>query len=323
MPYDVTLIPGSGVGPQIAEVAKDVLAHAGVDIAWDLQTCENGDISGAVASIKRTGVALKGALSAPIRVGKLPPSLELRKELGVDTILRHVKHIPGLPARAPGTDIVVIREASEDIYSGFEHQSTEGVFESVKVTTRGACERITKFAFDYAKANGRGRVTTVHKANIMKKADGLFLAVGREMAAKYPEIKHEDVIVDALCMKIVRRPRDFDVLVCGNLFGDIVSDCAAGMAGGPTVAVGQSRGNGVVIFENPHGDVIEGNADGCANPYPVLVLAADLADHLGNSAAAGRIRKAIQASLEAGVHTTDMGGGATCAMVREAVLKSL
>jgi len=323
MPHDVTLIPGSGVGPLVAEVAKDVLAHAGVAITWDVQPCEGGDIAGAVTSLQRTGVALKGALAAPIRVGKLPPSLQLRKELGVDTIIRHVKHIPGLPARAPGTDIVVIREASEDIYSGFEHQSTEGVFESVKVTTRAACERITKLAFEYAKANGRGRVTTVHKANIMKKADGLFLAVGREMAAKHPEIKHEDVIVDALCMKIVRRPRDFDVLVCGNLFGDIVSDCAAGMAGGPTVAVGQSLGPNVAIFENPHGEVLEGAAPEMANPYPMIVLAAQLAQHLGETAAAGRIRAAVQACLEAGVHTADMGGGASCAMVREAVLKAL
>jgi isocitrate dehydrogenase (NAD+) len=323
MSHDVTLIPGSGVGPAVAEVAKQVLAHAGVDISWDLQTCADGDISGAVASLRRTGVALKGALDAPIRVGKLPPSLQLRKDLGVDTILRHVKHIPGLPARAPGTDIVVIREASEDIYSGFEHQSTEGVFESVKVTTRAACERITKYAFDYAKANGRGRVTTVHKANIMKKADGLFLTVGRETAAKYPELKHDDVIVDALCMKIVRRPRDFDVLVCGNLFGDIVSDCAAGMAGGPTVAVGQSIGPDVTIFEAPHGAVVDGMDEAHANPYPMLVLAGQLARHLGNPAAAERIERAIQTCLEAGIHTVDMGGGATCAMVGEAVLKSL
>ncbi len=321
MSHEVTLIPGSGAGPALAEVAREVLAHAGVQVHWDVQPCADHDVTGAVASVKRTGVALKGALSAPVRVGKLPPSLQLRKELGVHTIVRHVKHVPGLPARAPETDIVIIREASEDIYSGFEHQSTAGVFESVKVTTRGACERITNFAFAYAKANGRGRVTTVHKANIMKKADGLFLSVGREVAAKHPEIRHDDVIVDALCMKLVRRPRDFDVLVCGNLFGDIVSDCAAGMAGGPTVAIGTSLGPDVTLFETPHGCGTD--AEGAANPYPFVLLAGQLAAHLGNAEAAGRIRKAVETCLTGGLHTVDMGGTASVASVREAMLKAL
>ena len=321
MTHEVTLIPGSGTGPELAAVAKDVLAHAGVSVNWDVQDCADGDVTAAVASVKRTGVALKGAVAASVRVGKLPPSLQLRKDLGVNTIVRHVKGIPGLPARAPETDIVIIREASEDIYSGFEHQSTEGVFESVKVTTRAACERITQFAFDYAKANGRSRVTTVHKANIMKKADGLFLSVGREIAAKHPELKHDDVIVDALCMKIVRRPRDFDVLVCGNLFGDIVSDCAAGMAGGPTVATGTSIGPNVTVFESSHGGTDP--AEGAANPYPMILLAGQLAGHLGHTDAAARIRKAVETCLQAGLHTPDMGGGASVAQVHEAVIKAL
>lgn len=318
--YEVTLIPGDGVGPQVADVMRDVVRAVGVEIAWELP---GDDLDTIVASVKRTGLALKGKILAPAPTGKMPATVQFRKKLGVTAIVRHVRHLEGLPARAPGTDIVIVREASEDIYSGFEHESTHGVFESVKVTTRAACERIATFAFDFAVKNGRKKVTTVHKANILKKADGMFLAVSREVAARYPTIVHDEIIVDALCMRLVRRPSDFDVLLCGNLFGDIVSDCAAGMAGGVTVACGTCYAPGVVVFENPHGTSEElVGADG-ANPYPVLGMAADLLDHLGESAAAGRIRAAVVKALVAGHHAQDMGGTATTSEMRAAVLAGI
>lgn len=317
MPYEVTLIPGDGIGPQVADIMRDIVATLGVDVRWDVPA--QGDLDAIVASSKRTGVVVKGKIVSPAIGGKMPLTLQFRKRLGVHAIVRHVEHLPGLPARAPGTNIVVVREASEDIYSGFEHESTHGVFESVKVTTRAACERIATFAFEYAMRNGRKRVTTVHKANILKKADGMFLAVSKEVAARYPDIAHDDIIVDALCMRLVRRPSDFDVLLCGNLFGDIVSDCAAGMAGGVTVACGTCYAPGVTVFENPHGTSVEVVGPDGANPYPMLGMAVDLLRHLGEHEASARLRAACISALESGLHTLDMGGKAHTSEVHAAV----
>lgn len=317
MSYEVTLVPGDGIGPQVADVMRDVVAALGVDIAWDVPAA--GDLEAIIASSKRTGVVVKGKIVSRAVGGKMPLTLQFRKRLGVHAIVRHVKHLDGLPARAPGTDIVVVREASEDIYSGFEHESTDGVFESVKVTTRAACERIATFAFEYAVRNGRKKVTTVHKANILKKADGMFLSVSKQVAALYPSIQHDDIIVDALCMRLVRRPSDFDVLLCGNLFGDIVSDCAAGMAGGVTVACGTCYAPGVVVFENPHGTTVEVVGPDGANPYPMLGMAADLLNHLGEVDASRRLRGAIVTSLQSGLTTLDMGGSAHTSAIHQAV----
>ena len=316
---EVTLIPGSGVGPQIAAVVREVVAHLGVPVTWD----EQSELEPALASARRTGLVLKGKWVATVQPGKLPPTVAFRKALGIHTIVRRVVNLPGLPARAHGVDITIFREASEDIYSGFEHQSAEGVFETVKVTTRAACERIHRAAFEWAVANGRRRVTTVHKANILKKADGMFLAVGREVAAEYPTLQHDDVIVDALCMQIVRKPQSFDVLVAGNLFGDIVSDCAAGMAGGVTVACGTAYGPEVRVYESPHGtSAAQVGCEG-ANPYPMLGLVVDLLRDAGEKAASDRLRAACFAAMEAGHTTFDMGGTAGCSTVRDAVIAAL
>lgn len=315
----VTLIPGSGAGPQVAQVVRDAVARCGAQIEWD----EQAELDPAIESARRTGIVLKGKWVATVQPGKLPPTIAYRKALGVHTIVRHVFNVPGLPARAQKIDVCIFREASEDIYSGFEHQSAEGVYETVKVTTRAACERIHHAAFAWARANNRKRVTTVHKANILKKADGMFLAVGCEVARSYPELAHDDVIVDALCMQIVRRPHTFDVLVAGNLFGDIVSDCAAGMAGGITVAGGVGHGPGVRVYESPHGtSAAQVGADG-ANPYPMLLLASDLLRDAGQVESAARLRGACVASLTAGNLTADMGGTTGCSAVRDAVLAGL
>lgn len=316
---DVTLIPGTGVGPHVVDVVRAATQKLGAPITWD----EQNEIEAAIASIQRTRLALKGKWLATPKKGVLPPSIRFRKALGVHTIIRHVRTIPGLPARAANVDIVIVREGSEDIYSGFEHESTDGVFESVKVTTRAACERVHRFAFDLASRLGRKKVTTVHKANIMKKADGMFLRVGQAIASEWPAIEHGDVIVDALCMNLVRRPHQFDVLVCGNLFGDIVSDCAAGMAGGITVATGINYGPDLAVFENPHGGTLDGIGVENANPYPMLKLTSDLLRHVGEVDRSTRLMGAIERALQAGLHTTDMGGRSTLGEVSAAILAEI
>lgn len=319
--HTVTLIPGSGVGPEIAAVARDCVAATGVSIHWD--EVDGLDLDAVNASLRRTKVGLKGKLIHPPMVNKTPYTIALRKALGIHTIVRHVQNIPGLPARAQGVDLVVVREASEDIYAGFEHESTTGVFETVKVTTRGACERVAVAAFELARAQGRKKVTTVHKSNILKKSDGMFLAVSQEVAARYPDISHDEVIVDALCMKLVRWPQSFDVLLCGNLFGDIVSDCAAGMAGGLMVAVGVNHGDGLTVFENPHGGTTAQIGADHGNPYPMLRLSSMLLRHLGEPDAAARLEAAVITALQAGLHTVDQNGKACCSEVASAVVRAL
>ncbi len=317
----VTLIEGDGVGPQVASVVRDVLDALHAPITWEVQ--DGHDVEAAVASIKRTGLALKGKVNARPVVGQAPYTVRFRRSLGVEILERHVHNLRGLPARATGIDIMVVREATEDIYAGFEHQVTPGVYESIKVTTRAACERVHRHAFEWARANGRKRVTTVHKANIMKKADGMFLAVGQAMAGEYPELKHDDVIVDALCMQLVRRPQAFDVLVCGNLFGDIVSDCAAGMTGGLAVATAIGRGPGITLFENTHSTTIDVVGEDGATPYPHLGLACDLLRHVGEAELARRLRHACEEALMAGLIPLDGGGSATCSAIRDAVIAGL
>ncbi|MEC7946275.1 MAG: isocitrate/isopropylmalate family dehydrogenase, partial [Myxococcota bacterium] len=231
--HAVTLVPGDWIGPEVAAVTQRVLAALGVRIDWRTFECRGDEIpAGLLASARETGVVLKGKVGAQREEGRLPATVALRKELETWATVRAVRALPGGVARYPATDIVVIRETSEDIYSGMEHEITEGVYEAVKVTTQMACERIARFAFEYARANGRKRITIVHKSNIMKKSDGLFLRTAQAVSRDYPDIGCDEVIVDALCMRLVRNPNQFDVLLCGNLFGDIVSDLASGLAGG-------------------------------------------------------------------------------------------
>lgn len=320
----VTLIEGDGVGPIVSSVVRDVVEALGAPITWEV--CDGHDVDGAVASIKRNGLGLKGKVLARAHGGKqIPYTIRFRRALGVEVFERHVHNLRGLPSRGSNIDIMVVREATEDIYAGFEHVVTPGVYEAIKVTTRVACERVHRHAFDWARANGRKKVTTVHKANIMKKADGMFLAVGQAMAREYPELQHEDRIVDALCMQLVRWPQSFDVLVCGNLFGDIVSDCAAGMAGGLAVATAIGRGHGVTLFENTHSTTVDVVGEDGANPYPLLGLTCDLLRHIGEQEKADRLRHACEEALVARLWSQDMLPGhqadaATCSQIRAAVI---
>lgn len=317
--HAVTLMPGSWVGPECTDVVRELIADVGVDIVWQVFEGASAASDEALASARETGVVLKNRVRSDRKEGQLPVSVNLRKALGLWAQLRHVKNLPGVPARFDGVDILVVRETSEDIYNGFEHQTAEGVYESVKLTTRAGCERIAVKAFELARERDRKKVTIVHKSNIMKKSDGLFLKTAQEVATRYPDIVCDEVIVDALCMKLVRWPTSFDVLLCGNLFGDIVSDLAAGLAGGISVGGSVNLGDDVVMFENPHGKAPELVGTGRANPIPMLVMAVDLLHHLGETDAAARLSRAYHAALAGGLRTVDVGGTDGLVEVREAV----
>lgn len=320
MAHAVTLIPGDWVGPETTRVVQHIVAAAGVEVDWETFTCPDGVVSVELLdSARRTGRVLMNRVAAPRVPGRLPASVTLRKELGMWAQVREVRSLPGLPARFTDVDVVIVREISEDIYKGFEHETAPGVFESVKVTTADACARIARYAFELARARGRRKVSIVHKANIMKKSDGLFLRTAQAVAADYPDIAHEDVIVDALCMRMVRWPTSFDVLLCGNLFGDIVSDLAAGLAGGITVGGAVNHGDGVEIFENPHGRAPDLVGTGRASPLPGLVQAVNLLRSLGETDAAERIDAALRTALLAGLRPVDAGGDDGCAQVQTAV----
>lgn len=324
MSHAVTLLPGDWVGPECTQVTKNVLAAAGVEIRWEEFTCADGVVSDELLeSARRTGFVLMNRMASPRVEGQLPAGVKLRKELGLWCQLRHVKNLPGVSARFQGVDLVVVRETSEDIYTGFEHETAPGVYESVKVTTEAACERIARKAFEVARAEGRAKVTIVHKSNIMKKSDGLFLRTAQRVAHDYPEITCDEVIVDALCMRLVRNPHQFDVLLCGNLFGDIVADLVAGLAGGISMGGGTSWGDSAVIFENPHGKAPGIVGTGKANPIPMLIPTINMLHHLGEKNAADALAGALKGALEDGLKTWDLGGTAGCAEVRKAIAARL
>ncbi len=324
MAHRVTLIPGDWIGPETSRIAQEVIAAAGVTIDWDEQQVIDGRLSEALlASCRRNKVILKAKTDSLRGAEQLPPTLALRKELGLWATIRPIQALPGDRARFPGLDLVVIRETSEDIYSGFEHEVTAGVYEAVKVTTRSACERIARLAYDVARRRGRSKVTIVHKSNIMKKSDGMFLAVAREVSKGFPDIQTDEVIVDALCMLLTRDPYRFDVLLTLNLFGDIVSDLCSGLGGGITASPSASYGRGVALFENPHGKVPALTGQDKANPVPMLRTATMMLDHLGESGAAARIEQAIRTVCAAGITTADMGGTSGSLAVRDAILQAL
>lgn len=324
MAHPVTLLPGDWIGPETTAVAQRVIAAAGVKIAWDEHHIAGGRLSEALlASCRRTGVVLKARLEAPRQPGLLPPTVALRKELGLWATLRPVTALPNSGARFPDIDVVVIRETSEDIYSGFEHEVTDGVYEAVKVTTAAASERIARWACTWARDHGRKKVTIVHKANIMKKADGLFLRTAQQVGAEFPELVIDEVIVDALTMRLVRNPASFDVLLAGNLFGDITSDLVSGLGGGIVASPSASFGVGCALFENPHGRAPELVGTGRANPIPMLRTAVMMLAHLGERDAAGRIHGAIADALRAGLRTVERGGDDGCPEVEAAVIARL
>jgi isocitrate dehydrogenase (NAD+) len=315
--HRVTLIPGDGTGPELAEALETVLAASGVAFAWErheaglavLERCGTPLPDEVIASIRDTKVAIKGPITTPVGSGFRSVNVGLRKALDLYACLRPAKSLAGVPSRYAGIDLVVVRENTEDLYAGIEHQVTPDVAESIKIITRSASERIARFAFDYARVHGRHRVTAVHKANIMKLTDGLFLRVTREVAASYPDLAFDDCIVDNLCQQLVLAPERFDVLVAPNLYGDIVSDLCAGLIGGPGVAPGANIGAEAALFEAVHGSGPDIAGQNVVNPTAFLLSGVLMLEHLGETEAAGRVYDAVAAVIAEGRRTTaDLGG---------------
>jgi isocitrate dehydrogenase (NAD+) len=328
----VTLIPGDGIGPEITEAVTEILAASGAGIAWERHDAGEESVKlvgtplppSVIASIQQTKVCLKGPVTTPVGKGFKSVNVALRQGLDLYANLRPVRNLPGVPARYVDVDLIVVRENTEDLYSGLEHIVVPGVVESIKVITEKASTRIARYAFEYARTNGRRKVTAVHKANIMKLSDGLFLDCFRKIAAEYPEIEANDVIVDALCMKLVMNPTPFDVLLLENLYGDIVSDLASGLVGGLGVTPGANFGTTCAVFESVHGSAPDIAGKGIANPTALLLSATMMLRHLGKQECADRIETSLFASLEAGTaRTRDIGGSATTKQFTEAVLARL
>ena len=279
MTHRITLIPGDGIGPEVSAAVVRIVVAAGVEIEWERFVVGGRaqDLSGStlpdevIESIRRNGVALKGPVATPIGTGFESVNVRLRKVLDLYANLRPVRNLPGVESRFGDVDLIIVRENTEDLYSGLEHEVVPGVIESLKIITEKASTRIAAFAFDYAKAFGRKKVTAVHKANIMKKSDGLFLECFRRVAVHYPTIAHDDKMVDNLCMQLVMNPLQFDVLVTENLYGDIISDLAAGLVGGLGVVPSANLGEKAALFEAVHGAAPDIAGKNLANPTALLM----------------------------------------------------
>ncbi len=272
--HQITLIPGDGIGPEVSKAVKEILAAAGVDIAWD-EIPARAEIerrgmtfmqSGVLDSIRKNRVALKGPMMTAVAGGAPSINVGLRQALDLYANLRPVKNLEGVQSRFQGVDLVIIRENTEDLYAGLEHTVVPGVVESLKIITERASTRIAKFAFEYARKHGRKKIHAIHKANIMKLSDGLFLTSTRAVAEKYPDIEYKELIIDNACMQVVLDPKQFDMLLLTNLYGDIMSDLAAGLVGGLGVVPSGNIGESVAIFEAVHGTAPDIAGKGIANP---------------------------------------------------------
>jgi len=333
MAHRVTLIPGDGIGPELAEASRRVLDASGVAFEWEV--VEAGEAVMAqygtplpghvLESIQRNKVALKGPITTPVGEGFRSVNVTLRQALGLYANLRPARSMKGLETRYEDVDLVIVRENTEDLYAGIEHMVGRDAAESIKIITREASERIARFAFEYAVANGRRKVTAVHKANIMKLSDGLFLESCRTVAARYEgKVEFEDRIVDNMCMQLVQKPELYDVLVLPNLYGDIVSDLAAGLVGGLGVAPGANIGTEAAVFEPVHGSAPKYAGLDKANPTALILSGALMLRHLGEPAAADRVETALRDIIAEGTATTyDLGGPAGTAAFADAIVERL
>jgi isocitrate dehydrogenase (NAD+) len=331
-PYTVTLIPGDGIGPEVVAAAVRVLTATGIPFEWETQPVGATAIGEfgtplppqVLESIRRNKLALKGPTETPVATGHRSVNVELRKQLDLYANLRPVESLPGVKSRYEGVDLVVVRENTEDLYSGLEHVVVPGVVESIKIITEKASTRIARFAFDYARSHSRKKITAVHKANIMKLSDGLFLDCCRKVAKEYAEVVYEEMIVDATCMQLVLDPDRFDVLLLENLYGDIVSDLTAGLVGGLGMAPGANIGVSVALFEAVHGSAPDLAGKNLANPMALILSGALMLDHLGEHEAANRVRQAVRAVLAEGRKLTrDLGGTAGTTEIAEAIASKL
>src|SRR5712691_11898608 len=330
--HRITLIAGDGIGPEITTAVVQVVETAGLDVEWEphLAGAAAIDKHGSTLptelldSITRNKVALKGPLMTPVGGGFTSVNVGLRKALELFANLRPVWNIPSVPSRYQGVDLVIVRENTEDLYSGLEHEVVPGVVESLKIITFEASTRIAQFAFDYARRHGRRRVTAVHKANIMKMGDGLFLKCVQDVAVNYPEITQDDRIVDAACMHLVMKPEQFDMLLLPNLYGDIVSDLCAGLVGGLGVVPSANLGTEVGVFEAVHGSAPDIAGRNIGNPMALLLSALLMLQHIGEGPMADRIMKALGLVLaEDKVRTRDLGGTASTTEFAAAICRRL
>lgn len=317
MSHTVTLIAGDGVGPEAAKATQRLLAAAGADIDWvevpagrrAFQRTGSALPDETLDAIRQTRVALKGRMLAPQGDGYENPTVTLRRALNLYAGVRPIRSQPGLKSRYEDIDLVIIRESTEDVYSGIEHEVVPGVVQSLKVTTERASTRIAEFAFAYARAHGRKQITIVHKANIMKRSDGLFIRCAQEVADRYPEITCKRIIADNACMQLVRWPWQFDVLVAQNLFGDLLSDLGAGVVGGISAVWGLMRdATDLHVFEAIHGIAPHLEGKGVANPMTFIRPAIEMLRHLDEGPTADRIDAAVAGALDAGECTADLGG---------------
>ncbi len=332
MAHKVTLIPGDGIGSEITAAVVRIIEATGVEMEWESY------IAGAEAlsrfgdplpepvldSIRRNKVALKGPLTTPVGTGFASVNVRLRKTLDLYANLRPVRNLPGLVTPFGDLDMIVVRENTEDLYSGLEHIVVPGVVESIKIITEKASTRIARFAFEYARREGRKKVTAIHKANIMKLSDGLFLDCFRKVAADFPEIEADDKIVDNTCMQLVMKPQQFDILLLENLYGDIVSDLAAGLVGGLGICPGANIGELGSVFEAVHGSAPDIAGKNLANPTALLQTGVMMLRHLGERAAADLISRAMIYTLsEKKIRTRDLGGTASTTEYTEAIVGTM
>jgi isocitrate dehydrogenase (NAD+) len=333
MAHRVTLIPGDGIGPELAEATRRVLDATGIEFEWEIADAGEAMIAAhgtplpdsVLESIRRNKVAIKGPITTPVGEGFRSVNVTLRQALGLYANLRPARSMQGVVTRFDDVDLVIVRENTEDLYAGIEHRVGRDAAESIKIITREASERIARFAFEYAVANGRRKVTAVHKANIMKLSDGLFLESARAVAANYEgRVEFEDRIVDNMCMQLVQKPELYDVLVLPNLYGDIVSDLAAGLVGGLGVAPGANIGPDAAVFEAVHGSAPKYAGLNKANPTALILSGALMLRHLGYPDAAARLEDALRGVVAEGRTVTyDLGGNAGTSQFADAIIERL
>jgi isocitrate dehydrogenase (NAD+) len=334
MPHQITLIPGDGIGPEVAEATMRAVDATGATIEWErvdagvTALAKHGQLipDDVFASLEVTRVGLKGPTATPIGGGHQSINVALRKKLGLYTNFRPVRMLPGLKTRFADLDLdlAIFRENTEDLYSGLEHEVVAGVVESLKIITQNASMRIARAAFEWARRERRKKVSAIHKANIMKMSDGLFLKCCREVASHFPEVQYNELIVDNACMQLVMRPETFDVLVLPNLYGDIISDLTAGLVGGLGIVPGANIGDHHAIFEAVHGTAPDIAGKGLANPTALMQSAVLMLYHIRERDAADRLQKAIYAVYAERDHLTgDVGGNATTAEFTDAIIRHI
>jgi len=330
--HKITLIPGDGIGPEISEAMRRVVESTGVEIEWE-KVEAGADVMDkygtplpeyVLKSVRRNKVAIKGPVTTPVGKGFRSVNVALRKELDLYVCLRPVFSLEGVKTRFENIDLVIVRENTEDLYAGIERMIDKDTAESIKLITRGASERIAKFAFNYAVKEKRKKVTAVHKANIMKFSDGLFLETAKKIAENYPQIQFEDRIVDNMCMQLVQKPELYDILLCPNLYGDILSDLCAGLAGGLGIAPGANIGDECAVFEPVHGSAPKYAGQNKVNPTAIILSSVLMLKHIGEKEAAGKVFNATAAVIKEKKNVTyDLGGTAGTSEMADAIIEKI